>query len=220
MTALALLASTALAADVPATPSAEEARQAAVEELSKPAYHPHPSLLEQIWQWLISHLQLTQVIPGAPAWLSMLIVAVALAVLLGLLVILLRRVTLADRSRRRGASLFDDDRDSAALTQAADQAARSGDWATAVVERFRAIIRSLDERGLIDDYPGMTAHEAAEVSAAALGTLGGELRQAANLFDSVRYGEVVSTAVQDEWMRRLAQAIAQTRPLATQAVTS
>ena len=58
------------------------------------------------------------------------------------------------------------------------------------------------------------------VSAAALGTLGGELRQAANLFDSVRYGEVVSTAVQDEWMRRLAQAIAQTRPLATQAVAS
>lgn len=66
----------------------------------------------------------------------------------------------------------------------------------------------------------MTAHEAAEVSAAALGTLGGELRQAANLFDSVRYGEVVSTAVQDEWMRRLAQAIAQTRPLDTQAVAS
>ncbi len=220
MTALTFLRPGGLAADVPATPGAQEAREAAVEELSKPAYHPRPSLLDQVWQWLSAHLRLSQVIPGAPGWLSVLIVVVALAVLLGLLVLLLRRVTLAGRSRRRGASLFDDDRDSAALTQAADQAARSGDWATAVVERFRAIIRSLDERGLIDDYPGMTAHEAAEVSATALGTLGGELRQAANLFDSVRYGEVVSTAAQDEWMRRLAQAITQTRPLASQAVAS
>ena len=109
---------------------------------------------------------------------------------------------------RTGHDLFeDDDRDSAALNVAADGAAVRGDWTTAIVERFRAIIRSLDERGLIEDYPGMTAHEAAALASSALGALGGELTRAAVLFDAVRYGEVVSTAEQDAWMRDLARRV-------------
>lgn len=209
-----------LAADVPATPDAEEAREAAVRELSKRVYHERPSLLEQIWAWLDEHLRLSQIVPGAPAWLSFLIVALAVAALLALLVLLARRFTLTSRARRTSTPLFDDERDAAALTRAADEAARAGDWASAVVERFRAIIRSLDERGLIEDYPGMTAHEAAAVSVAALGSLGPELSRAADLFDSVRYGKVVSTAAQDEWMRRLASDIAQARPASAREAVS
>ncbi|WP_172119741.1 DUF4129 domain-containing protein [Actinomyces faecalis] len=210
----------ALAADVPATPEAEEARQAAVRELSKPVYHERPSLLAQVWEWLVEHLRLSQVVPGAPAWLSFLIVALAVAVLLALLILLARRFTLASRSRRASASLFNDERDAATLTRAANEAAQAGDWTTAVVERFRAIIRSLDERGLIEDYPGMTAHEAAAVSVAALGSLGPELSRAADMFDSVRYGEVVSTAAQDEWMRQLASDIAQVSPASAREAVS
>ena len=77
----------------------------------------------------------------------------------------------------------------------------------AVVERFRAIIRSLDERGFIEDYPGMTAHEAAVLGSSALEALGEELTRAAALFDAVRYGEVVSTEEQDAWMRDLARRV-------------
>ena len=69
-----------------------------------------------------------------------------------LLVVLLRRFRLVGRSRRAARRLFDDERDARALARAADAAAERGDWGTAVVERFRAIIRSLDERGLIEDY--------------------------------------------------------------------
>ena len=146
-----LLLVKALATQVPATPDADEARQEAVRELSKPAYHPRPNLLEQLVQWLGDHLALSQMVPGAPGWLPVLIVGVALALLVGMIGLLLRRVTLASRSRIHSTSLFDDERSSAALSQAAD------------------------------------------------------------LFDSVRYGKVVSTPAQDEWMRNLAVTIAQTR---------
>ena len=94
-----------------------------------------------------------------------------------------------------------------AARKAANEAAAQRDWATAVVERFRAIIRSLDERGALEDYPGMTAHEAATIAAASVIKHADELHRAGALFDSVRYGEVVSTSEQDAWMRRLAEAV-------------
>ena len=195
------------AADAPATPGAQEAREAAEAELAKPVYHPVPDLLDKLWQWLIEHLDPTTAIPGIPPLLSGLIVLLVLVTCVVLLVVLLRRFRLVGRSRRAARRLFDDERDARALARAADAAAERGDWDAAVVERFRAIIRSLDERGLIEDYPGMTAHEAAVLGSSALEALGEELTRAAALFDAVRYGEVVSTEEQDAWMRDLARRV-------------
>ena len=195
------------AADAPATPGAQEAREAAEAELAKPAYHPVPNLLDRLWRWLVEHLDPTTAIPGIPPLLSGLIVLLVLVTCIILLVVLLRRFRPVGRSRRASGRLFDDERDARALARAADAAAERGDWGTAVVERFRAIIRSLDERGLIEDYPGMTAHEAAALGSGALEALGEELTRAAALFDAVRYGEVVSTEEQDAWMRDLARRV-------------
>ncbi len=196
-----------VAADAPATPGAQEAREAAEAELAKPAYHPVPNLLDWLWRWLVEHLDPTTAIPGIPPLLSGLIVLLVLVTCIILLVVLLRRFRPVGRSRRASGRLFDDERDARALARAADAAAERGDWDTAVVERFRAIIRSLDERGLIEDYPGMTAHEAAALGSGALEALGEELTRAAALFDAVRYGEVVSTEEQDAWMRDLARRV-------------
>ena len=109
-------------------------------------------------------------------------------------------------------SVLTDDRDAVTLTRAADEAAAQADFATAVVERFRAIIRSLDERGIIDEYPGMTALEAATLTHQALGDhqVVPPLYDAAHLFDAVLYGHVVSTQSQDEQMRALADQVART----------
>ena len=194
------------AADAPATPGAQEAREAAEAELAKPAYHPVPNLLDRLWRWLVEHLDPTTAIPGIPPLLSGLIVLLVLVTCVVLLVVLLRRFRPVGRSRR-AARLFDDERDARALARAADAAAGRGAGDAAGVERVRASLRALDERGLIEDYPGMTAHEAAALASSALGALGGELTRAAVLFDAVRYGEVVSTAEQDAWMRDLARRV-------------
>jgi len=194
-------------ADAPATPDADEARRAAERELARPEYRDE-SLLGRLWRWLSEHLNLRGVVPAGPDWLSILIVVVIALALVTVLILLLTRITRVQRIRT-GHDLFeDDDRDSAALNVAADGAAVRGDWTTAIVERFRAIIRSLDERGAIDDYPGMTAHEAAAAASAAVVDHADDLLHAGTLFDAVRYGEVVSTPAQDSWMRTLADAVA------------
>ena len=194
-------------ADAPATPDADEARRAAERELARPEYRDE-SLLGRLWRWLSEHLNLRGVVPAGPDWLSILIVVVIALALVTVLILLLTRITRVQRIRT-GHDLFeDDDRDSAALNVAADGAAVRGDWTTAIVERFRAIIRSLDERGAIDDYPGMTAHEAAAAAYAAVVDHADDLLHAGTLFDAVRYGEVVSTPAQDSWMRTLADAVA------------
>ena len=203
----------ARALSVPVTPDAEEARRAAEEELSKPAYRERRSLWEALWDWLASHLDPGAVLPGLPAWAGWVIVLSVLAALVAVMVLMLGRLRMVRRARSLGAGLFDSDhRDARTLVQAADSAAAEGLWATAVIERFRAIIRSLDERGLVEDYPGMTAQEAAARAGSALGAVEDELDHAATLFDSVRYGEINPSREQDEWMRALAHKVAALRP--------
>ena len=194
-------------ADVPATPDASQAREAAERELARPEYQAQETLWARLWRWIMEHLDPGNVMVGAPRWLSILIIVVVVLALTAVLVLLLSRITRVRRARTNRALFADDDRSSTTLTRAADDAAGRGDWATAVVERFRAIIRSLDERGALEDYPGMTAHEAATIAASVVADLADDLHRAGALFDAVRYGEVVSTAEQDAWMRELAQAV-------------
>ena len=197
-------------ADVPATPAASQAREAAARELARQEYQAQETLWARLWRWIMEHLDPGNVMVGAPRWLSILIIVVVLA-LTAVLVFLLSRITRVRRARTNRALFADDDRSSTTLTRAADDAAGRGDWATAVVERFRAIIRSLDERGALEDYPGMTAHEAATIAAAVVADLADDLHRAGALFDAVRYGEVVSSPEQDAWMRGLAEAVRSTR---------
>lgn len=202
--------------DVPATPDADEAREAAEHELAQEIYQDRGGFWEHLLRWLDERLDPTQVVPGAPPWLSVLVVVLAAAVLIGVLLLLLRRATLARRARPSGRALFEgDERSARDLERDADAAATRQDWALAVVDRFRAVIRSLDERGLIEDYPGMTAQEAGALACRALLDVEGlhaALQQAAGLFDAVRYGRVVSTGQQDEWMRLLAERVTHAAP--------
>ena len=153
----------------PATPDADEARRAAKKELSRQIYHEKPDLWDRIWRWILDHIDTGSMVPGVPSWVSTVIVVIVIAVGIALLILLLTRISSARRVVKPSLSVLTDDRDAVTLTRAADEAAAQADFATAVVERFRAIIRSLDERGIIDEYPGMTALEAATLTHHALG---------------------------------------------------
>lgn len=199
----------------PATPDADQAREAAERELQKPLYHPRPNIWQQILDWFLRQIDGAPLLPpGLPRWASVLVVCAAVALLLGVLASIMARYNRVRRRRAAGA-LFDTDlRDSHALVRDADNAAASGDFVTAVVDRFRAVIRSLDERNLLEDYPGMTAHEASQLAGAALEGARGpdgavlnlrpQLFRAGDLFDAVRYGDLEASDAQDQWMRGLA----------------
>jgi hypothetical protein len=97
---------------------------------------------------------------------------------------------------------------------AADAAAARGAWADAVRERLRAIVRGVEERGVLDARPGRTADEAAAEAGAVLRSCADDLRRAARLFDDVWYGGRTATQASDEEMRRIDAAVRSARPVA------
>ena len=184
-----------LAADPPAPPvtlDREQARREAAEELSRQIYAAHrPSLVRRAWNWLWDHLfpvleHAAFHTPGG--WLGLLLITLLAAGLL--LALRLRLGALRDAAgpARRRAVFAGEPRSAARHRAASEEHAAAGRWDEAVLERVRALVRSLEERALLDPRPGRTAREAAAEAAGPLPTLGPELTQAAATFDAVAYG--------------------------------
>jgi hypothetical protein len=180
-----------LADAVPLAPDRDTAREAARAELADPAYQAHePSLWERAASWLWDKISdalsaAGSGVMGGP-WAYL---ALAGIVVVGALLLRARLGPMAATSRRRAGELFGDAARTAADHQrAADAALAAGDLSGAVQERFRALVRGLEERGLVAARAGYTADEAAEESARVLPGCAQALRAAARAFDDVRYG--------------------------------
>lgn len=172
-------------------PGRDAAREAAHRELAKQPYQAaKPSWLRRLitWAWdKLGELLSTagHVVPGGPWGLAALAAVVVL--LVALLVIRLRP---ARRISDLG-SLFDLEIERTAQEHrdlAASHAAR-GDYREAGQERFRAVVRELESRGVLDPRPGRTADEVAWEAGALVPHLRDALVRGARLFDDLRYGE-------------------------------
>jgi hypothetical protein len=71
--------------------------------------------------------------------------------------------------------------------------AAAGEWREALRARFRAVIRELEQRGVLDERPGRTAGEIAAEASAAMPGIGAHLRRAADTFNEVWYGDRAAT---------------------------
>jgi hypothetical protein len=80
------------------------------------------------------------------------------------------------------------DRSASDHRREAERLADAGAYAEAVRERLRAIVRDLQERGIVEDLPGRTADEIARDAGEALPSAAADLRTAARLFDDIWYG--------------------------------
>ncbi|WP_367326255.1 DUF4129 domain-containing protein [Streptomyces sp. HUAS ZL42] len=174
----------------PITIPRDPAREAARRELSKRMYHENdPSWFERaldtFWDWVDKLF--TAAAGAAPGGtVGLVVIIVALVAVLGAL---WWRLGTPRREPASSASLFDDRPRSAAEHRAAAEAhAAQGHWNQAVQERMRAIVRSLEERALLDVRPGRTADEAAAEAGRALPSHTDRLRAAARDFDDVTYG--------------------------------
>ncbi|WP_240799787.1 hypothetical protein [Streptomyces sp. A1277] len=135
------------------------AREAAKRELSKGAYHENdPNLLQRaldhVWDWFGDILSAAAgASPGGPAGL-----VVLLLIVIALAAALWWRLGVPQRGARPADSLFEDGpRSTADHRTAAEAHAVAGRWNQAVQERMRAIVRSLEERTLLDPRPDRTA---------------------------------------------------------------
>lgn len=188
----------------PVTVPRDPARDAARRELSRRMYHENdPGLLRQaldaFWEWVGRLLgAASSAAPGGG--LGLLVIVLAAVALLGAL---WWRLGSPRRAPASAVPLFDDRPRSAAEHRAAAEAhAARSHWDQAVQERMRAVVRSLEERALLDPRAGRTADEAAAEAARSLPGHTGRLRAAARDFDDVAYGG--RTAAPDTY-HRLAQ---------------
>ncbi|MGW3247601.1 DUF4129 domain-containing protein [Streptomyces sp. NPDC001070] len=200
--------------DVPVTIPRGPAREAAEDELSKGIYHRHdPSLFERALNWLwekITHLldSASGVTPGGTVGLVTIIVVIVL-----LAVALRLRLGKMRAQPNAGAGLFADiPRTAAEHRTAADEHARHGRWTQAVQERMRAIVRSLEERTLLDPRPGRTADEAATEAGRSLPEHAARLLKAARTFDDVTYGDRPGTPQAYAALRELDAEVQRTKP--------
>lgn len=171
-------------------PTREQARDAARRELSRPEYaEAQPPLVVRVVSRVLQELD--ELFARASAQLASPVARVLLvAVLVGLAVAVLVRLGPRGRRAREGDAVFDAaaPRTAAAHRRAAEEAAAQQRWADAVRERLRALVRELEERGVLDPRPSRTASEVARDGGAAVPALASDLQRAARTFDEVWYG--------------------------------
>ena len=177
-------------ASVPVELGRDEAAQLAREELAKQVYRDAgPGLVERLVRWLLE--QAGRLLDGAagvsPGGYSGLVV-VLLLVAAAVVAVRLKVGPLGRRAAREEALFVGRTRTAAQHRAAADAHAAAGAWAEAVRERLRAVVRSLEERAVLDERAGRTADEAAAEAGRALPSCAAGLRAAAVLFDEIWYG--------------------------------
>lgn len=169
---------------VPVDVDPDSAREAAVRELADPAYQAaEPSFLEQIFDHIGRFLANAGGLGGAGLVILLLLVVAVFA-------IVRLRVGGLTRSRRSGRAVFATGRTRSAEDhrRAAELALARGELTEAVRERFRAIVRELESRGVLDERSGRTVDEIARTAGQRMPARAGELNAAATLFDDVVYG--------------------------------
>lgn len=201
--------------DVPVTIPREPARRAAEDELSDPVYHQDdPGLLERAVDWIWEKLSellgsAVDVTPGG---------AVGVTVVVVLAVLFLTALWARLGSPRRGPKsaapdLFEERSRSAAEHRATAEAhAAAGRWSEAVQERMRGLVRSLEERALLDPRPGRTADEAAAEASDVLPAHAEGLRAAAVDFDEVTYAGRTADEATYGRLRTLDDTVRRTSP--------
>lgn len=221
MTGLHQVALARVLAEVPVDPDAETAARWAREELADPIYHEGQSLLDRVVEWFLDLLQDAQADVAAVDAQAAIIGLAVLAVVVAAVVLLYTGPVRRARVARASTQVFEDDaRTAAQMRASADAYAEAACWNEAVIERFRAILRSLEERAVLDERPGWTADEAASEAGAALPGCAADLRRASRLFDDVRYGDAAARAEDDAWLRGVDAAVAAARPVEDRARTA
>jgi hypothetical protein len=174
----------------PVQPDREEAHRWAVEELTKREYREAaPGWLDTLWQQFLDWLRSVtdgQALAGGPPVAPL--IGLGIAILVGMAIILAR--PRLNARRRAPKEIFDAETAATAADYRAraSAAAGRGDWTAAVVEQFRALVTSAEDRAVLDPQPGRTADEAAGQLTRAFPAASDKLEAAASMFDAVRYG--------------------------------
>ena len=184
--------------EIPIEIGAEEARRRALDELAKAKYGGTPEWLqraaERASRWAERAMEAylrwraaQDASAGVSPWF-----VIAVILLVTAIALVVWKVGLPRWQRRRGhddSLALDPTKAATDYRALADQAAAAEDWRVAVRERFRAVVRELEVRTIIDVRPARTAWEAAYSASRAVPAAAGALHTGAELFNAVVYGD-------------------------------
>ncbi|MGW3040051.1 DUF4129 domain-containing protein [Kitasatospora sp. NPDC001159] len=203
------------ASGAPVTVPRDPARDAARDELLKADYHKNdPTALERITDWFWDHIDhaLGSLSGGGTDGATGLVLFLIVAVLIA--AALWWRLGAPKRAARTVPGVYGTQGPRSAAQYRSDAAghAAAGQWAEAVRDQMRALVRALEERTLLDTRPGRTADEAAVEAGRALPEHAAALTAAARAFDDIAYGD--RTADQDAYqlLLDLDRTLERTRP--------
>ncbi|WP_181034940.1 DUF4129 domain-containing protein [Arthrobacter sp. B0490] len=183
-------------------PDADEARRLLQDELARPAYvEAQPNIFERLLADVLRSIgRLLDGVGGLGPGPGTLVIALG-AVLLVVVAVVLVRPRLNARGQKQEAAVFEDGARRAAEHHRRRSAALASgrDWNGAVAELLRAVIRSAEERVVVDEQPGRTASEAAGQLGSASPSLAPDITWLADLFNETHYGSGTATA--DDYRR-------------------
>lgn len=200
-----------LGLEIPVDPDAETARRWLTEELSDRAYRETEGLIPRILRWISELFSGSGTVDLGLGWWT-LIGAAAVAVVVAVALVVAGPVRRSRRTRTPEAVLGDSLRSAQDWRESAARAARQGDHAAAVLDSFRALVRSLEERALLDERPGRTAAEAAHEAEPRFPAHAPALHDAGRVFDEVCYGDRPGSLGDYERMAALDATLAHERP--------
>ena len=178
-----------MAAEPPVLPGSEEARRWAAEELAKPEYREAaPSWLDTLWRNFLDWLQSLDGSRGDAPSVPGVAIAIVIAAIIAAAIILARPRLNARTRQPKDVFELEYSLAAADYRARAEAAAAAGNWGDAVVDRFRAVVRTAEHRTILDPQPGRTADEVAQALSVQFAAEAGPLRWAAATFDGIRYG--------------------------------
>lgn len=176
-------------ADPPLGPSGDEARSSLRRELARPEYYTD-DLLQRAIRWLTRRLDDgLAAAADAPAVSAFLGMVVALALIVGLMMLVSRIRRTARAAEEQRPALPEEAIPAAQVRERAGVAFAEGRYADALVDGYRALALRWIERGRIEDVPQATAHELAGALETEFPDDRAAIAHAADLFDEALYGE-------------------------------
>ncbi|WP_372697918.1 DUF4129 domain-containing protein [Arthrobacter sp. JSM 101049] len=189
-------------------PDRETATGDLARELSRTEYAqalPNPILefLGRLWDDFVAWVESLNALAPNLGWLVVLLVLAAVVAAIVLFVRPRWHRTAATPAADGAPVGLDAALGAEAYRRRADRALLAADYATSVLERFRALVARAEERTLLDPQPGRTATEVSAALGRAFGADAGDLQQAAALFNAVHYGHHEPTPGDARWLAGL-----------------
>ena len=194
------------------TPAPGEIRQRAHEILGRAEFSRHDSLVQRVVNWIGDQLsRFTFGIGGGPGILGDLISLIVFAAVVVLVVVLVRHLLRRPRIDRPDVSddltiELEDGRSASDWAADAERFEASGEWREAMRARYRELVGSLIEDGVLADIPGRTTGEYRGEFAAARPDADHTFRELTDLFEAVWYGGADTNAADNRRFRELAAA--------------